>query len=355
MNPENIAILNDDIAVQKLPKKNNAVFWWHFFIFAICLGLLVFVLRNIGFETLGDLIGRIGWGFLLLVGFDGMRHFVRAFSMYLAIPAEFRTFKFRYALAARMGGEAVNVLTFTGPILGELTKATLLNKRIPATRIGAAIAVENLIFYASVALLILSGIIGMKLFSEPKSHMRAFLFGVAVVDLLFLYGLILLLTRQAKPISWLLGKLASISPKFVVKKVESVHLLEDNFHYFLRNRPKTFYFIAAICLLTHIISFFEVYFALQMLGVSSTLTASFLIESLTKIVNSAFTFVPGTIGVYEGGNGIILKSLGYTTATGVALALVRRGATLFWTLLGLVILVWMTISQRRKPIVTTDL
>ena len=347
MNPENVAILKDDISVRHLPEKGNVIFWWHSIVFLICLGLFVFLLKNIGFETLGELISRIGWVFLLLAGFDGLRHLVRAFSMYLAIPAEFRTFKFRYALAARMGGEAVNVLTFTGPMLGEFTKATLLSKRISKRRMGAAIAVENLIFYASVALLILSGIIGMKLFFEPKSHMRAFLLGVAVVDMLFIYGLILLFTRQAKPVSWLLGKLAGVLPKFVANKAESVRILEDNVHYFLRNRPKTFFLIAAICLLTHVISVFEVYFALQMLGVSTDLTASFVIESLTKVVNSAFTFVPGTIGVYEGGNGIILKSLGYTTTTGVALALVRRGATLFWTFAGLVILLWGSIWERR--------
>jgi hypothetical protein len=48
--------------------------------------------------------------------------------------------------------------------------------------------------------------------------------------------------------------------------------------------------------------------------------AAYIIESLTKVINFAFAFVPGTIGVYEAGNGIILRTLGYTTAVGVALA-----------------------------------
>lgn len=342
MNAENVVTerppVIEETVLRSTTGKTNAIFWWHSIVFLICLALFVFLLLNIGFATLGELISRIGWGFLWLVGFDGMRHLIRAFSMYLAIPAEFRTFKFRYAFAARMGGEAVNVLTFTGPVLGEFTKATLLNNKISTRKIGAAIAVENLIFYASVALLILSGIIGMKWFFEPKSHMRAFLFGAAAIDMLFIYGLILLFTRQAKPLSWLLGKLAGFLPKFVANKAESIRILENNVNNFLRNHPKTFLIIGAICLLTHFISVFEVYFALQMLGFSSTLTASFVIESLTKVVNSAFTFVPGTIGVYEGGNGIILKAVGQTAAIGVALALVRRGATLFWTFLGLVIL-----------------
>lgn len=50
--------------------------------------------------------------------------------------------------------------------------------------------------------------------------------------------------------------------------------------------------------------------------------------------------MPATIGVYEGGNGVILHTLGYATATGVVLGLVRKGAIIFWTMIGLVILLW---------------
>jgi hypothetical protein len=77
---------------------------------------------------------------------------------------------------------------------------------------------------------------------------------------------------------------------------------------------------------------------------------SYIIESLTKVINAAFSFVPGTVGVYEGGNGIILRSLGYTVAIGVALALVRRGATLFWAAVGFVLLFWRTANSGARAI-----
>jgi len=66
------------------------------------------------------------------------------------------------------------------------------------------------------------------------------------------------------------------------------------------------------------------------------------------VINVVFGFIPGTIGVYEGGNGIILQQLGYTAAVGVALALVRRGAILLSTTIGIVVLIWRAAARSAK-------
>ena len=55
--------------------------------------------------------------------------------------------------------------------------------------------------------------------------------------------------------------------------------------------------------------------------------------------------MPGTIGVYETGTGLILRTLGYATAVGVALAIVRKGAIIFWTVIGVVIITWRALPN----------
>ena len=84
---------------------------------------------------------------------------------------------------------------------------------------------------------------------------------------------------------------------------------------------------------------------LRLLGFSASAGAAYIIESLTKVINFAFGFVPGTIGVYETGNGIILATLGYTTAIGLALAIVRKAAIIFWTVIGMLVL---TVARRAE-------
>src|SRR2546425_5619700 len=106
-----------------------------------------------------------------------------------------------------------------------------------------------------------------------------------------------------------------------------------------------FFSMISIDLTTHLASVLEVYITLKMLGFTPRLGAAYIIESLTKVINFAFAFVPGTIGVYETGNGIILRTLGYTTAIGVALAIVRKAAIVFWTVIGLFIIAGRTVPN----------
>ena len=96
---------------------------------------------------------------------------------------------------------------------------------------------------------------------------------------------------------------------------------------------------------SHISSVTEVYVTLLMLGFPAQAGAAYIIESLTKVINFAFAFVPGTIGVYETGNGIILRTLGYTTAVGIALAIVRKAAIIFWTVIGVFVITWRTVPN----------
>ncbi|MGH9915552.1 MAG: ABC transporter permease, partial [Pyrinomonadaceae bacterium] len=78
---------------------------------------------------------------------------------------------------------------------------------------------------------------------------------------------------------------------------------------------------------------------------------SYIIESLTKVINLIFGFVPATIGVYEGGSELILQTLGFAAATGVTLAIIRKAGIVFWTVIGLVVLIWRAAPNIARRIV----
>src|SRR6266542_1806534 len=98
-------------------------------------------------------------------------------------------------------------------------------------------------------------------------------------------------------------------------------------------------------LAAHATSVIEVFVTLRMLGFHPNIAQAYIIESLTKVINFVFAFVPGTIGVYEGGTEVILRTLGFATATGVTLALVRKAGIVFWTSIGLLVLTWRTLPN----------
>ena len=93
----------------------RSFFWLQTFAFLVGLALLIFVINRVGVQPLFDALLRIGFGFFVILGLSGLRHVLRTISMRAAVPAEHRSFTFRQAFAARLGGEAISFLTFTGP------------------------------------------------------------------------------------------------------------------------------------------------------------------------------------------------------------------------------------------------
>lgn len=336
--------LNENTQTTKKSSLGKKVIWAQLIVFLLGFGLLIYVTSKAGFSNLTGTISRVGWGFVFIVFVNGLRHILRAFCIYLIVPPKHRLFKFSQALAARLGGEAVSVVTFTGPFLGDATKAALLKKDIPLSHGGAAIIVDNILYYISVVAMILGGVIALSLSYNGVRSLQTSLMIVTVISFLVLMAMILMLWFRFKPLGFTIRRLAKrdLVPKFLEKRKDVIFKLEENVYQFYLHHRATFFTVFGINVIAHILSVGEVYTVLYLLDFSSTVNNAFIIESLTKVINLAFSFVPGAIGVYEGGNGVILNLLGFTTATGIALALVRRGAILFWTLIGLLILLWRT-------------
>lgn len=354
MDAENITsqkqILIEPVEINKKPLFGKPIVWFQLIVFLAGLGLLFYVLYNAGFKSLGETLSRVGWGFLIIIALNGTRHILRTVCMYLVVPPKHRLFKFRQVVAARLGGEAVSFVTFTGPFLGEATKAALLKGDMPLTQSSAAIIVDNILYYISVILIVLGGVGVMFLAFSNDASMSKALLAVTILSVVAFAGLFLMLWFRIKPVGFVIRRLMrrNILPNFLDKKKEVIFELEHNIYEFYLHHRATFFVVFGINMLAHAMSIAEVYSVLKLLGFTSTVTIAFIIESLTKVINLSFSFIPGAVGVYEGGNGVILHTLGYATATGVALALVRRGAILFWTFIGLIILLWRTILHGKE-------
>jgi hypothetical protein len=333
------------------PRIKGKFIWLQAVVFLAGLSLLFFVLYKIGFSVIAETIGQIGWGFLIIVATNFSRHLIRATCIYLAIPKEHRNVKYHNVLAARLAGEAMNLMTFAGPVLGEATKAAMLKKKVSFARSAAAVIVDDIMYYVSVALMMLTGVLLMAVnFGANGKVIRYTLIGVAIGATVMLVGMFLVIRYNARPLSFVLAKLDNRGwlPGAVAKRRDYIHEIETNVYSVYNDRPKLFYTLLGLGFLAHVTSVLEVFLGLNLLGYSPSFVQAYIIESLTKVINAAFSFVPGVVGVYEGGNGIILKALGFTTAIGVALALIRRGAILFWAAFGFAILLWRTVDRGAK-------
>ncbi len=323
-------------------RSRSSFIWVQVFAFLLGIGLLVFVINRVGVQPIFDALLRIGFGFFILLGISGLRHVFRTIAMRAAVPTEHRRISFMHAFAARLGGEAISFLTFTGPLLGEATKVALLRKRIPLTYGVPALVVDNLLYNLSVVFFILSGACVMLFTYQLPPLVYFVLIGIAGVAALGIVAAGLAAKRRIMLLTWAIDQVAQLrlSPKVLIKRRHHIHNLESKVYDFYKHHPAAFFGMIACNLLAHVASVVEVYGTLSILGYDARVAQAYVIESLTKVINFAFAFVPGTIGVYEGGTEVILRALGFAAATGVALALVRKAGIVFWTSIGLLVLTW---------------
>ena len=321
--------------------RSRTMFYLHLCALIFGAGLLVIIVRKVGLGSIGETLRQIGFGFVFLVGIVGLRHALRTTSLWFAVPPQHRRFSFWRAFSTRLGGEAVSFLTFTGPVLGEATKVAMLRRHVPLAQRVQAVVVDNLLYNLSVALFISSGALVLLLtFSLPPAA-RVPLIVIATGMALSIFVVVWAVVSKMMPLAWTVDQLARLGPKrdWLLSKRPHVVELETNVYNFYRDRPRAFFAVAGTILLSHATSVIEVYVTLRMLGLETTPGTSYVIDSLTKVINLVFSFVPATIGVYEGGTGVILRALGHTVAAGVTLGIVRKAAVLVWTAIGLLALI----------------
>src|SRR6266496_3017000 len=326
--------------------------WLQVFAFLLGIGLLVYVINRVGVQPIFDALLRVGFGFFILLAIGGSRHVFRTIAMRAAVPPEYRRISFLEAFTARLGGEAISFLTFTGPLLGEATKVALLRKRIPLTYGVPALVVDNLLYNLSVVFFILSGACVMLFAYHLPPLVYYVLIAIALIAALGIAAAALAARRRVMLLTWVIDQLARLrlSPKVILRKRHHIYHLESKVYDFYKHHPAAFFGMIGCNLAAHATSVIEVFVTLRMLGFHPNIAQAYIIESLTKVINFVFAFVPGTIGVYEGGTEVVLQTLGFAAATGVTLALVRKAGTVFWTSIGLLILTWRTLPIDWGPL-----
>ncbi|HMJ24799.1 MAG TPA: ABC transporter permease [Pyrinomonadaceae bacterium] len=334
-------------SVAKPSATKRSIAWLQGLAFMLGAALLVFVIRKVGVQPIFSALSRVGFGFFFVVAINGLRHVLRTIAMSMSVPPEHRRFTFLQAFAARLGGESMSFLTFAGPLLGEATKVALLRKRVPLVHGVPALVVDNLLYNLSVVLVIFGGAC-MMLFAYPVPPVaREMLILIASVAFL---GLIAAAMATRKRVTLLTNIIDSLGrrgfrPRFLRTRRHHIYRIELTVYSFYKRRRAAFFAMVGLDLTSHVTSVVEVYVTLKMLGFLPSVGAAYIIESLTKVINFAFGFVPATIGVYEGGTEIILKSLGFAAAAGVTLAIVRKAAIIFWTVIGVFIITWRAVPN----------
>ncbi len=311
------------------------------------IGLFAYFIYAVGFYEIYDGVirfGVVGFAVILLVYF--FRICVRAYAWKLSVNEPY-SLGVRDTIPAVLIGEALSSTIPLGIVISGTSKAVAVRKHIPLVGGLSSVATENL-FYSLVTgiFLILGAVILLSAFVINESLVATLAFLLASVSILLVLG-ILMVIRQwhfaSEACEWIYRR--GHLQKVLENGRLDVRLFENLIYNFYRRHPRRF---MPICLLEaayHLLGIAEGWYILNRLtNAHPSLLTAFLLESVSRFVTIVFKLIPFVIGVDEAGAQFIGRTVALGAGVGVTIAIIRKGRILFWTAVGLLLIIKRGIS-----------
>jgi len=311
------------------------------------IGLFAYLVHSIGLNEILSGISRIGFGgFLILQFLYFLRIAARASAWKLSVSEPYKL-DLRDTLPAVIIGEALSSLIPLGVLVSGTAKAVAVKKRVPLVVGLASVATENLFYSLITGLFICFGAIAfLRNFELDEGWTVTIDVLIGTIFVLIILG-ILMVVRQWHLLSslsnWLYNR--NFGKRFLETGRAQAREFEDLIYGFYRKYPRRFLPIILLQIAYHIIGVAEVWFVLSRISeVFPSLYSSFLLESISRLITIVFKLIPFLIGVDEAGAIFVTETLALGAGIGVTLAIVRKGRILFWTAIGLILIVRRELS-----------
>ncbi|MGH7858527.1 MAG: lysylphosphatidylglycerol synthase domain-containing protein [Candidatus Binatia bacterium] len=298
------------------------------------IGLFVLVVHRVGLGDIARGLGAVGWSFLGIFAVELVIDALHSEGWLWCLPARSRISRLRL-LAARTAGFAVNALTPTATVGGEVVKGMLIRRWVPLVDGFASVMVDKLSFAVGQAVFLLVGLVTVFEAVPFNARERQFavvavVVWVAAVGAFFAlqrFGILRTGFRVMRALfggAALVGRLPGHAAAFDarVTSLLTTHrfrFLVSVFFHVLGQAARTLQF----------------WMALTALGFDPGITDCFTTAGGLVFIEATLFLVPGKLGVLEGGHVVIFSVLGYGAAAGLTVSFALRLSELASALLGL--------------------
>jgi putative membrane protein len=299
-------------------------------------GLVLFVvlLHRLGVGAVWENLLLIGWGFAPIVGQEMAAITANTLGWRWAFPPPRLQVPFWPLAVARLAGDAINNLTPTATMGGELIRARMLGQA-DSSAVWASVAIAKISQAFGQIVFIL---VGMALVIRdtplPPVFHRALLIGLGLIA----SGLVVAIALQRRGMFVvgveLLRRIGLPVPAHVGHRLRELDAEVARFY----GNPTPFLVSSAYFLVGWMFGVVEVYLILHFLGVGASWHRALTIEVLSTSIDAVLFFVPAKVGTQEGGKVLIFTMLQLDPTKGFALGIARRIRELFWSFVGLLLL-----------------
>jgi hypothetical protein len=224
-----------------------------------------------------------------------------------------------------------------------------VRRHVPLVVGLSSVATENL-FYSLVTsiFLILGSFTFLRTFNLDEAWVLTLdvLIGIIIAVVIFL---VVMVVRQwhfaSATCEWLYEH--GIGRRLLEHGRLHVRLFENLIYGFYRRYPRRFLPICGCETVFHLLGIIEAYFILRFISeLGATWLSAFLLESVSRLILVVFKLIPFLVGVDEAGAQFVTDVLGLGAGVGITLAIIRKGRVLFWTAVGLTLIMKRGLSLR---------
>jgi hypothetical protein len=300
------------------------------------IGFFAYLLWTVGVRELSRELALLGWGLVPLMFGEGAAEMIHTVGWRHCLTGQLRRLPWVTLFRIRMAGYAINYLTPTAALGGEVTKVALLAsyERGPGAASGVLIgkvcfALGHVIFVTLGAVLVLWRL------PLPES----FRMGMLTGGLMLVGGVtaFLLLQKQGKLgaiVRWLATRIPTNKP--LQKIAREFSDVDEAMKRFYRERPLDLFFAIGWHLIGYSVGIAQTWLFFHLLHQEVSLIVIAGVWFFGMWCDLLTFAVPLNLGTLEGTRSVVLHAIGFTTLMGVTFGFAIRLAQMAWAGFGLI-------------------
>jgi len=298
--------------------------------------LFVYLLWQVGVSELWRELSMLGVGLIAIILGEGVAEMIHTVGWRHCLSGPLSSLPWITLFRIRMAGYAINYLTPTAALGGEVTKGVLLavHHRGPEAASGVLIgklcfALAHLIFVALGALLVLWRVpLPGPLWIAMLACGALLAAGITAFLLLQKHGNLGVLVR------WLAARMPN--NRSLSGFASNLTTVDGTMMRFYRDRPLDLVLAVAWHLVGYSIGIAQTWLFLQLLHQDASWTMAAVVWFVGMWFDLLTFAVPLNLGTLEGTRIVALQAVGYTAVMGMTYGLALRLAQMFWAFFGLV-------------------
>lgn len=318
------------------------------FFFFLGLALFAYLIYKIKPAVLYEYLSQVGPKFIFIILLSSVWYWAYALAWEIFLKNLSNRVHLWQIFKIKICGEAMNSVTPFSWGAGDPGRVYLLKTHIPVTEGTASVVVDRTLNNLAIALFMLIGILITFLKFDLPAELKI---GLPIALSVIIGGSLFLYIRSHEGLfEFLLDILRKLRIKrnFSEKTLQNVAEIDHHISHFYKMNKKGFFLAYGLHFFGRLMGVVEIYLAASFLGHSLSMLDSYLLASMTVIVNMIFTFVPGSIGVMEGAYTGVFAMLHLDPAIGTSIQIIRRARMVFWVAIGFIFMAQMK-QKDSKP------